>query len=196
MKQIHIPENLFNKILKGCKGSVATDMCRPELQFIRIEVAKQSITAYSLDGFRASKIVIPRKEEAEEEFIAYIRPFTLKELKTGKETVLLGMDGEAAFVDFKTTHGRTRYTFDVPKPWSVEIENIFKVARESDRKIGVNAMYLSGACKAIGAVVEDRNNLAVLESSDNPIKAFLLRGKGEGFTIDQLILPIRMVEGV
>ena len=68
--------------------------------------------------------------------------------------------------------------------------------RESDRKIGVNAMYLSGACKAIGAVVEDRNNLAVLESSDNPIKAFLLRGKGEGFTIDQLILPIRMVEGV
>ena len=109
---------------------------------------------------------------------------------------MLGMDGEAAFVDFKTTHGRTRYTFDVPKPWSVEIENIFKVARESDRKIGVNAMYLSGACKAIGAVVEDRNNLAVLESSDNPIKAFLLRGKGEGFTIDQLILPIRMVEGV
>lgn len=115
MKQILIPENLFNKILKGCKTCVAKEIYRPELQFIRIEVAKQSITAYSLDGFRASRIVLPLEKEAEEEFIAYIMPFTFKEVGKGKENVLLGLDEEGAFVDFKTLQGRTRLTFGKPQ---------------------------------------------------------------------------------
>lgn len=192
MKQVLIPESLFNKILKGCKGSVAKDCCRPELQFIRIEVAKLSITAYSLDGFRASRIVIPLKQEAEEEFVAYIMPFAFKEIGNGRANVLLGLDEEGAFVDFQTFQGRTRLTFGKPKEWTCEIEKIFKDAKEHDREVGVNAKYLSEACKAIYGVVDDRNNLAVLESANNPTRAFCMRGKGEGFTIDQLILPIRL----
>lgn len=195
MKQILIPENLFNKILKGCKACVAKDACRPELQFIRIEVARQSITAYSLDGYRDSRVVIPLKKEAEEEFIAYIMPFTFKEIGGGKENVLLGLDEEGAFVDFKTFQGRTRLTFSKPKEWTCDIKSVFESGKIHDREIGVNAKYLSEACKAIYGTIDDRNNLAVLESANNPLKSFCVRGKGEGFVIDQLILPIRFTEG-
>lgn len=46
----------------------------------------------------------------------------------------------------------------------------------------------------VASTIEDRNNLSVLESSDNPMKAFCIRGKGNGFTTDQLILPVRFIE--
>ena len=78
MKQIYIPEIFFDKILKGCKGSVAKDVYRPELQFIRIEVKNDTITAYSLDGYRASRIVVSLREHTEAEFVAFIRPFSFK----------------------------------------------------------------------------------------------------------------------
>lgn len=191
MKQIYISEILFDKILKSCKGSVAKDICRPELQFIRIEVKKDKITAYSLDGYRASRIIVPLKEEAEEEFIAFIRPFTLKVTPRGVEKVLLGLNDENAFVEFKTIHGTTRFVFDKPARWGVEMERVFEEGRKHDREVGVNAKYLSDACKAICATVEDRNNLSILESSENPLKSFCVRAEGEGFTTDQLILPVR-----
>lgn len=192
MKQILIPENLFNKILKGCKGSVEKGGFRPELQFIRIEVAKQSITAYSLDGYRASRVVLPLKEEAEEEFTAYIMPFAFKEIGSGKENVLLGVCEEGAFVDFKTFQGRTRLTFSKPQEWTCDIKKEFEDAKQHDREVGVNTKYLADACKAIGSIVEERYKLAILENSSNPTKAFCLRAKGEDFVIDQLILPVRV----
>lgn len=108
--------------------------------------------------------------------------------------MLLGLDEENAFVEFKSAYGITRYTFDKPTKWSVDIANIFQGAKVHDREIGVNAKYLSDACKAIASTIEDRNNLSVLESSDNPMKAFCIRGKGNGFTTDQLILPVRFIE--
>ncbi len=195
MKQIYIPEIFFDKILKSCKGSVAKDACRPELQFIRIEVAKETITAYSLDGYRASRIVVSLREPTEEEFVAFIRPFSFKVSSEGYEKVLLGLDEENnAFVEFKSAYGITRYTFDKPQKWSVDMANIFQGAKVHDREVGVNAKYLSEACKAIASAIEDRNNLSVLESSNNPTKAFCIRGKGNGFTTDQLILPVRFAE--
>lgn len=194
MKQILIPEDLFKKILKGCKGCVAKDAYRPELQFIRIEVAKQSITAYSLDGFRASRIILPLKEEAEEEFIAYIMPFAFKEIGGGKENVLLGLGEEGAFVDFKTFQGRTRLTFAKPREWSCDIKKVFEKGKEHDREVGVDTRYLADACKSIGSITEGKYKLAILENSSNPLKSFCLRAKGENFAIDQLILPIRFTE--
>lgn len=191
MKQILIPENLFNKILKGCKNTVAKDLCRPSLEFIRIEVHTQSITAYSLDGYRASRVTIPLREAAEEEFIAYIMPFAFKEIADGKANVLLGVDDDGAFVEFKTTYGKSRLSFAKPEDWTINLEELFEGAKVHDREISVNAKYLSDACKAIGKVVHDRHNLVVLESSDNPTKAFVLKGRSEDTTIEQLILPIR-----
>lgn len=147
-----------------------------------------------MDGYRASRIVVSLREHTEAEFVAFIRPFSFKVSSGGNETVLLGLDEENAFVEFKSAYGITRYTFDKPTKWSVDIANIFQGAKVHDREIGVNAKYLSDACKAIASTIEDRNNLSVLESSDNPMKAFCIRGKGNGFTTDQLILPVRFIE--
>lgn len=191
MKQILIPENLFNKILKGCKNTVAKDLCRPSLEFIRIEVHTQSITAYSLDGYRASRVTIPLREAAEEEFIAYIMPFAFKEIADGKANVLLGVDDDGAFVEFKTTYGKSRLSFAKPEDWTVKIEELFDNAGKHDREVGAQANCIVDACKSIKEVVKDRYNLVVVESSDNPVKPFILRGKGEDVTIDQLILPVK-----
>lgn len=148
-----------------------------------------------MDGYRASRIVVSLREPTEEEFVAFIRPFSFKVSSEGYEKVLLGLDEENnAFVEFKSAYGITRYTFDKPQKWSVDMANIFQGAKVHDREVGVNAKYLSEACKAIASAIEDRNNLSVLESSNNPTKAFCIRGKGNGFTTDQLILPVRFAE--
>lgn len=61
MKQITLSEGEFKSLLDGVKHSAAIDDCRPMLQYIRIEVEKNKITAYTLDGYRASRFVINRK---------------------------------------------------------------------------------------------------------------------------------------
>ncbi len=46
MKQITLSEGEFKSLLDGVKHSAAIDDCRPMLQYIRIEVEKNKITAY------------------------------------------------------------------------------------------------------------------------------------------------------
>lgn len=92
MKQITLSEGEFKSLLDGVKHSAAIDDCRPMLQYIRIEVEKNKITAYTLDGYRASRFVINRKTENHDEFVCYIKPVPFKETKSGTRQVLITHD--------------------------------------------------------------------------------------------------------
>lgn len=89
MKQITLSEGEFKSLLDGVKHSAAVDDCRPMLQYIRIEVEKNKITAYTLDGYRASRFVINRKTENPDKFVCYIKPVPFKETKSGTRKVSL-----------------------------------------------------------------------------------------------------------
>lgn len=92
MKQITLSEGEFKSLLDGVKHSAAIDDCRPMLQYIRIEVEKNKITAYTLDGYRASRFIINRKTENHDEFVCYIKPVPFKETKSGTRQVLITHD--------------------------------------------------------------------------------------------------------
>lgn len=57
-----------------------------------LEVEKNKITAYTLDGYRASRFVINRKTENPDEFVCYIKPVPFKETKSGARQVLITHD--------------------------------------------------------------------------------------------------------
>ena len=92
MNRVEIEQNTFKKMLEGVKHAVATDDCRPLLQFIKVVVTKTTVTLYALDGFRAAKIQIAK--ESESEFTCFIKPLTFKPIKRGDAMAILEYDAD------------------------------------------------------------------------------------------------------
>ena len=68
MKQIEIHMDLFAEIQKALKNCTAKDDCRPELKMIYVSVDEENATFVSLDGWKATKITTPHKNEGVEPF--------------------------------------------------------------------------------------------------------------------------------
>lgn len=127
MKQITLSEGEFKSLLDGVKHSAAIDDCRPMLQYIRIEVEKNKITAYTLDGYRASRFVINRKTENPDEFVCYIKPVPFKETKSGTRQVLITHDEKSTTsVQYETEYGEIVYRFNTKGGEFVNIQAIFE----------------------------------------------------------------------
>ena len=77
--KVTIPERTFERLLSATKHSVANGDPREELCHIKLTVTKNSITAFSCDGYRASKITF--EAEADEDFVIWIKPFFLRQAK-------------------------------------------------------------------------------------------------------------------
>ncbi len=195
MKQIIINEMLFEDLMKGCKGATAKDSCRPALQYIKIEnVSDDTIVAVSCNGYRASRMTFNCKNEGSERFAAYIKPFAFKALPKGMDNVIISVDEKRTTrVEFKTLFGTMVYQFDFCDDWGFDIEKQFNIGHQHDREIGVDMNVLASACKSISATVGYRP-VAIMETSADKNKAFIMRSKGEGFTIEELVLPVRIYE--
>ena len=192
MNSITISEGVFKTILLTLKDGVAKDNYRPELQYIRLDVKSDRIIGYSLDGYRAGRIIIPCKEPNKSEFTAYIKPVPFKNSKTGDRTVTITLDNLLATVEFEQDIGVICYSFEQPEAWQLKMESLWDNAKKHDRGIGVNAYYLSRACAALVAAGCDKNNLSVLESKESKLEPFCIRADDAGgIQLDQLILPIR-----
>lgn len=99
------------------------------LQYIRIEVEKNKITAYTLDGYRASRFVINRKTENPDEFVCYIKPVPFKETKSGTRQVLITHDEKSTTsVQYETEYGEIVYRFNTKGGEFVNIQAIFEGA--------------------------------------------------------------------
>lgn len=181
MKQLILSESEFKDLLDGVKHSVATDDSRPMLQYIRIEVQKNKITAYTLDGYRASRFVINRKTENPDEFVCYIKPVPFKETKSGTRQVLITHDEKSTTsVQYETEYGEIVYRFNTRGGEFVNIAQIYAGAEEHDRETGINAKYLAQAMQALAKVDEGRNHIATIESKSNPLQPVLFKAQNGG----------------
>lgn len=193
MKQLTLSEDEFKSLLDGVKHSVATDNSRPMLQYIRIEVEKNKITAYTLDGYRASRFVINRKTENPDEFVCYIKPLPFKASKSGAQQVIITHDERSTTsVQCPTEYGEIVYRFNTKGGEFVNIEAIFKGAEEHDRETGINAKYLAQAMQALAKVDDGCNHLAMIESKENATLPVLFKAKNSNYENTQLILPVRI----
>lgn len=196
MKQLVLSESEFKNLLDGVKHSVATDDSRPMLQYIRIEVEKNKITAYTLDGYRASRFVINRKTENPDEFVCYIKPVPFKETKSGTRQVLITHDEKSTTsVQYETEYGEIVYRFNTKGGEFVNIQAIFEGAEAHDRETGINAKYLAQAMQALAKVDAGRNHIATIEGKSDILKPVLFKAKNSDYENTQLILPVRIPEG-
>lgn len=196
MKQITLSEGEFKSLLDGVKHSAAIDDCRPMLQYIRIEVEKNKITAYTLDGYRASRFVINRKTENHDEFVCYIKPVPFKETKSGTRQVLITHDEKSTTsVQYETEYGEIVYRFNTKGGEFVNIQAIFEGAEAHDRETGINAKYLAQAMQALAKVDAGRNHIATIEGKANPVQPVLFKARNDNFENTQFILPVRIPEG-
>ena len=191
--KIVIQETMFDTLLKGVAKSVAADDYRRELKFIKIVVKKDSLAAYSCSGYTAARVIYDL-ESNEAEFTCYIKPIPFKASKSGANSVTIELTEGVASVEVPTEYGTLRYSFDQPKEWSVDIEKVFTDAKQHDREVGVNAVYVARALKMLASTSLDRNKLAIIESKDSKTGAFCIRASRKGFACDQLILPVRIDE--
>lgn len=196
MKQITLSEGEFKSLLEGVKHSAAIDDCRPMLQYIRIEVQKNKITAYTLDGYRASRFVINRKTENPDEFVCYIKPVPFKETKSGARQVLITHDEKSTTsVQYETEYGEIVYRFNTKGGEFVNIQAIFEGAEAHDRETRINAKYLAQAMQALAKVDAGRNHIATIEGKSDILKPVLFKAKNSDYENTQLILPVRIPEG-
>lgn len=196
MKQITLSEGEFKSLLEGVKHSAAIDDCRPMLQYIRIEVQKNKITAYTLDGYRASRFVINRKTENPDEFVCYIKPVPFKETKSGARQVLITHDEKSTTsVQYETEYGEIVYRFNTKGGEFVNIQAIFEGAEAHDRETRINAKYLAQAMQALSKVDAGRNHIATIEGKSDILKPVLFKAKNSDYENTQLILPVRILEG-
>jgi DNA polymerase III sliding clamp (beta) subunit (PCNA family) len=189
-----LTELQFKQILDGTQHTVSRDDVRPALQHIRIDVSHYSITAYSLDGYRASRFILKCPRGNDDEFTCYIKPVPFKPSKNGNLPVKISADDESTILEFRAGYGRIQYQFERPN-WDLKIEDIYAEAEAHDREVGANARYVAQAMQAIAKMNNRLDHCCVIEGKADPLSPMLIRAKGENMENTQLILPIRLLEG-
>ncbi len=195
MNSVKINECIFNKILVALKGNLSKDWQRPTLKFIRLDVKKDKIIGYSVDGYTAGRIIIPCVKPNPDEFTAYIKPIPFKETPRGIEDVVISVDNGLASVEIMQEEKQC-YTFKMPESFGVNIEKIWKDEDYADEEISVNALWLAKSLKTLSATHYDPQHRAVIKIKKNKTKPIIASAMCEDIQIDQLILPIRNMKEV
>lgn len=187
----------LKKIITGTKYAVG-DESRPMLSYIKLDIKKDRVTGYACNGFCLAKVVVENTahiENNEDEFTAYIKPFTVP-----KSTVdmifpveITNEDGVVT-VAMQTKDGKTELSFPQPSGDFIDAERLIADAEAHDRKLAVNGVFVAGAMKAIAGAINDKNNLAIIETKEDNNRAFLIKGKGECVDVTQLVLPVRLAK--
>lgn len=197
MKRIEINEKQFKRLIDGVKHCTAHDDSRPELKYIQIKVAADTITAYALDGYRAGRVEIKNACPTNEGFTCYIKPLTFKVSKRGVNPVVIEQTDEKTFVEIITEYGVLRYGFTAPKDEFIDVEKVFAANRPHDRELGLQTRYVIDALKALNGIISDSGYgrvVAIFESKENNKQPFIIRAKSENITNEQLVLPVKIME--
>lgn len=185
----------FKQLIEGVKHAISTDKARPILQYIRLDIKSDKVTAYAIDGYRLAKAVISNTVHAPtDEFIAYIKPFAVP-----KQTVdmifpveIIKDDENFVTAVMQTSDGKTELTFEQPSGEFVDVESVILGAQEHDRELGVNAVFVAEALSAIAKSTHDRNKLAIIQTKVASNQPFIITGKGDGIDVTQLVLPVKI----
>lgn len=139
--------------------------------------------------------MIKRKQENADEFVAMIAPVPFKASKNGINPVTISLDENGdTLLKYHTLYGEMNCRFTVSAREFPNIEKIYADTETHDREIGMNAIYVAEALKALAKTNStDRNRLCVFESKQAGDLPFFIRAKGEDYENTQLILPVRIL---
>lgn len=195
MNRVEINEVIFKKMINCVKHSITKDDSRPELKYILIKVLSNEVIAYSLDGYRASKVTISLSKDVNYgTFECYIKPISIKTSVRELNNVVIESDDKRTYVTVTTDYGNLVYTFNKPEiRTSVNVENVYSAAKEHDREVALNCRFVAEAMKSLQSVSKYQN-MCVIENKDNSTQPVIIRAKTDNFINEQLILPIHIFE--
>lgn len=194
MKSITLSESEFKAILDATAHTVSSDDARPALRHIQLVIAKHSITAYSTDGYRASRLTIKRDKESADEFTCYIKPVPFKQSKSGITQVVISHDERSTTtLQYETAIGEMTCRFIVTHGEFPNIAKIYAENEQHDRETGINAKYLAEAMQSLAKTNYEKNHTCIIESKPNQTQAVIFRAINDSYENAQLILPVRIL---
>lgn len=190
--KVQIDELTFEKMLKGTKSFVSADNCRPILKYIRLDVKAYELIFSALDGYRATRIHVPK--ESPEEFTVFFPPFDFKASKSGSRQVTISKENDVCKIEIETIlFTDTIYQFKQPTESGVDIHKVYDKQNFPKQKIVFNAAYLSQALNAIKGISNDVHKTAIIEIAGQ-LEPIIVKNKDKEFLVEELILPIRISE--
>ena len=181
----------FNRLVNSTKGFVGTSSAKPQHQWIRLEIkGDKSVIAIAVDGYKMS---VERAEcvEADEDFIAYVKP-TIKKFKFSKKfSVIDFVTIELINKNLYIAHNDDIIGYRQPEgelfDWEKVMGDLKK--KEAAYKVSVNPEYLKIAMQSL----EPTNGTCVtsiieFRSATEPV---LIR---VGRNSERIVLPVRVPE--
>ena len=193
--KVYIGETMFGEMLKAVKNGVANDSFRPEYNFMKVKVEGTTVTVYTCDGYTGAKMTFKARETEGEDFECYIKPIPFKARKNGVGVVVLSLEEDNAILEIPTEYGTLTYRFKQGIKWSFDADKIFANMESHDREVGINTALMARIMRNFASVSSDRNNLAIIESKEDNKQGFRIRAKEKDFTLEQFIMPVRIIDG-
>jgi DNA polymerase III sliding clamp (beta) subunit (PCNA family) len=186
----YIDEIMFDKMLKAVKNGVSQMNHLLELNYIRLKVNGSTVTAYTCDNYSVTKMTF-EATRSEGDFECLIKPIPFKVSKGERKEVVLSLEDGVAQVEIPTEFGTLSYRFKQNVQMTMDFEKICDKMKSHDREIGINANLMARIMRSFSSIVSDRHKLVILESKENNREGFCMKTKGEAFTLEQYLLPIK-----
>ena len=187
MKRLEISAEQYLKILDICRYAVSKDDSRAELRYIRLEVKKNEVRAFSLNGYVLARYTFTH--ESEEEFVAFIRPVASRPCYS---PVVIEVEDNSTVLSMEIAEGKIAYTFKHPSRFEIDADKIIGDGEDREYKIAFDANVLD---TALAALKKHHRGYFVFNVPDNPNKPALLTVKTDIDMVEQLVLPVRMYNG-
>lgn len=182
MQKVKIDLEKYISIQRLVKSSVATDMSRPVLKKIYLQVDGQSVSFESCDGWSAILQKIEHKQEGVEPFTALFYPVDIpKSIKIG----WIVFEKEDNVLKIKIANGSFELEYKYPQLEEnfVKLDSI--ITPKGSFKIAFTPAYLCKVLKNMGRTCY----LVIPEKNTEPLYI-----QNEDKTAEAVVLPVRYSE--
>lgn len=178
-QKVKIPVATFANIQKLVKSSVATDMRRPTLKKIYLQVDEKYISFESCDGWSAILQKIEHKQEDVEPFTALFYPIDFpKSIKAG--CIVFSKEDNILKIKIYSNDFDVEYKYPQLKEEFAKLDSVIK--QHGNYKIAFTSAYLCKVLKNIGRYCY----LTIPEKNTEPLYI-----QNEDKTAEAVLLPVR-----
>lgn len=186
---MNIQTNTFIELINTVKGYASTDKFRTTIQFIKLDVKHNSITAEAIDGYIAIRHTVDI--ENNDEFTAFIPVTQLPTIKQDKscvQEVELVLNNDILTITISNDNNKVKYCYVQPKEEWFDFDKYFP--KKEDRKyFAIDAKRLHTAIKPF----LKKNNSHCLEFFiGEPMQPILINAGGYNRKSEMIVLPMRV----
>lgn len=161
---------------------------RPELEYIKLDFTKDSVQASACSGYLVARYTF--KQNNEEEFTAFIKPFKFKlPKKYESRLVTIVVSDDITSLTLPTNWGEIVYRFNNPI-WKLDVNNLLVKPEGVSNEICLGSRYLSDIAKQSAYL----SSHGVILSITEPMKPAFFESGNSSEKFEAMLLPIRSIQ--